>query len=83
MIQTVITFYLGPVHSVKNLRKVRVECTGGGEGKKTTQVYARYGLKISQNNWIKMRQKTKSVHRARGKLILYSTATKPIAVCPR
>ncbi len=27
-----------------------------------------------------MRQKTKSVHRARGKLILYSTATKPIAV---
>ena len=31
----------------------------------------------------KMRQKTKSVHRARGKLILYSTATKPIAVCPR
>jgi hypothetical protein len=52
--QTVITFYLGPVHSVKNLRKVRVECTGGGGGgKKTTQVYARYGLKISQNNWIK------------------------------
>ncbi len=28
-IQTVITFYLGPAHSVKNLRKVRVECTGG------------------------------------------------------
>jgi hypothetical protein len=54
MIQTVITFYLGPVHSVKNLRKVRVKCTGeGGGGKKTTQVYARYGLKISRNNWIK------------------------------
>jgi hypothetical protein len=51
MIQTVITFYLF-IYSVKNLRKVRVECTGG-RGKKTTQVYARYGLKISQNNWIK------------------------------
>jgi hypothetical protein len=36
-----ITFYLGPVHSVKNLRKVRTGCTlysvGGGDG--TTQVH--------------------------------------------
>jgi hypothetical protein len=26
-----ITFYSGPVHSVKNLRKVRTECTELGE----------------------------------------------------
>ncbi len=42
----------GPVHSVKNLRKVRTECTvcvgGGGEG--ATQVYLDDELKIPQNN---------------------------------
>jgi hypothetical protein len=41
-----ITFYLGPVHSVKNLRKVRTEW--GREG--TTQVYLDVGLKIPRNN---------------------------------
>jgi hypothetical protein len=29
---------LGPVHSVKNLQKVRTECTGGVGGGCTTQI---------------------------------------------
>ena len=73
----------GPVHSVKkNLRKVR---TGGGWGGGAQHRYILMMTERKSSRTIesKMRQKTRSVHSTRGKLILYSTATKPIAVCPR
>jgi hypothetical protein len=70
MIQTVITFYLGPVHSVKNLRKVRVECTGGEGGRRQHRysICTIWTEKSLRTIGSKMRQKTKSVHRARGSL---------------
>jgi hypothetical protein len=67
----------------KNQRKVRIECGGGGgeeEGNTGTCTVDRKSLRTIGS---KMRQKTKSEHRAHGKLILYLTATKPLAVCPR